>query len=491
LKNVIVIGAGFAGMSAATHLAQRGYSVTVLEKNAEPGGRCRSWTSDGFTFDMGPSWYWMPDVFEQYFRQFGKQVSDYYHLERLDPSYRVFFNNAEHWDIPAGSKALGKFLETIEPGAANNLKAFLKEAAYKYDIGISRLVHKPGRRLSELIDPQLISGLFKLDVFKSMSKHIRSLFKDERIIQLLEFPVLFLGAKPSKTPALYSLMNYADIELGTWYPKGGMVKISEAMFELAKSSGVQFKFNAAVTKVDHANNEVKRVYADAEYEADIVVGGADYHHLDREVLDPQESNYTEAYWEKRVMAPSSLLYFIGLDRKVPGLQHHNLFFDTDFQKHAEQIYDHPEWPNQPLFYVSATSKTDPETAPEGGENLFVLIPVAPGMEDSPEIKERFYHLIMERLETRLGIPLREHVVVRRDYAHSNFIEDYNAYKGNAYGLANTLTQTAHLKPSLKNKHLTNWYYTGQLTVPGPGVPPALISGKVVAGEIIKEHPLIP
>lgn len=489
MKKVVVIGSGFAGISVATHLAEKGYDVTVLEKNDGPGGRCRVWESEGFRFDMGPSWYWMPDVFDKYFQHFGHEVSDFYALKRLDPSYRVFYSKDDVWDIPASAERLGDYLEEREPGARIALNKFLKEAAYKYDVGINNLVYKPGQKLNELLDAKLIEGLFKLDVFKSMSSHIQNLFKDSRIRQLLEFPVLFLGAKPSKTPALYSLMNYADISLGTWYPEGGMFEIVKGMVKLAEARGVKFEFNAEVRKIDFLNDQARVVHTDSSaYYTDLLVGGADYHHLENLVGD-KNRNYPESYWNKRVMAPSSLIYYLGLDKEIQGLLHHNLFFDEDFGKHAQEIYDSPSWPENPLFYVSCTSKTDATVAPAGKENMFILIPVAPGMKDSQEIRDRYFKLVMNRLEKLLGESVESHVVLRRDYAPSNFIEDYHSFKGNAYGLANTLMQTAHLKPSIKNKQVSNFYYTGQLTVPGPGVPPSLISGEVVSRQILKDHPI--
>lgn len=487
MKKVVVIGAGFSGLSAACFLAKSGFEVTVLEKHEVPGGRCRVWEKDGFRFDMGPSWYWMPDVFERFFASFGKKVSDYYELERLDPSYKVVFPN-EEWNIPAGTEALANMLEQHEKGAGNQLKAFLKEAEYKYETGINNLVYKPGRTLGELMDMQIVKGLFKLDLFKSMTAHLRRFFKDERIIQLLEFPVLFLGAKPEKTPALYSLMNYADIELGTWYPKGGMYEIVKGMRQLAEELGVVFHFNTEVQSIESTGRKVTEIKTSkGSFKADIVVGSADYNHIDTQLLKKDTRNYSDSYWEKRTMAPSSLLFYLGVNKRMPGMLHHTLFFDTDFKKHAEAIYDQPEWPEKPLFYVSCPSQTDTTVAPNGMENLCVLIPLAPGLADSEENREHYFNLIMDRMETRLGYSIKEHVIVKRSYAMTDFVSDYSAFKGNAYGLANTLTQTAHLKPSLKNKNLDNFYYIGQLTVPGPGVPPSLISGEVVCAEILKDN----
>jgi phytoene desaturase len=485
-KKVVVIGSGFAGLSAACFMAKNGHEVTILEKNTTAGGRARKFEIDGFLFDMGPSWYWMPDVFERFFAQFGKKVEDYYDLVRLDPSYQVIYNANEKWNIPQNVEELALFLEKIEVGAGKQLKLFLAEASIKYQVGMKDLVFKPGRSLNEFMSIDFFKGLLKLDLFTSHSKHVRKYFTNPKIISLLEFPVLFLGAKPQDTPALYSLMNYADIKLGTWYPMGGMHKIVEGMVSLATSLGVKIEYNQAVVGFDTKEGQVKKVKTEnAIIECDIVIAGADYHHIDQEVLDSSYRNYTEKYWDKRIMAPSSLLFYLGIDKKLVGLQHHNLFFDEDFGQHAVEIYEQPQWPSKPLFYVSCPSVTDAKVAPAGKENLFILIPVAPGIEDTHEIREKYFDIVMDRLETLTGQSIKPHIIYKRSYAHQNFKDDYNSFKGNAYGLANTLSQTAVLKPSIKSKKLNNLYFTGQLTVPGPGVPPSLISGEVVATEIIK------
>lgn len=487
-KKVIVIGSGFAGLSAACHLAADGFDVTVLEKNSVPGGRARQFEASGFTFDMGPSWYWMPDVFEQFFARFGKKVADYYTLQRLDPSYSVWFGPNDCLEVPAQMPDLEAMFERYEPGSVPHLRKFLAEAAYKYRVGMNEFVHKPSQSLLEFADWRILTSMFRLQMFSSLSAHVRGLFKNEKLIKLLEFPVLFLGATPQKTPAMYSLMNYADMALGTWYPLGGMYKIVEGMVALAKELGVRIELDQEVSQICVLNGQATKVLTSygQEYAADVVIGGADYHHVDAQLLEAPYRNYAEQYWQSRTMAPSSLLFYLGVNKRLNNLAHHNLFFDEDFSQHAQEIYTTPQWPAKPLFYVSAPSKTDPSVAPPGSENLFLLIPVAPGLEDHPEIREHYYHVIMERLERLTGQEIRSSVVFKRSYAHADFISDYHAFKGNAYGLANTLLQTAFLKPKLKNRHVSNLYYTGQLTVPGPGVPPSLISGQVVAGEIAKK-----
>jgi phytoene desaturase len=488
-KKVVVIGSGFAGLSAATHLASESCLVTLVEKNDSPGGRARKFEHQGFVFDMGPSWYWMPDVFDNYFAHFGKKTSDYYNLIRLDPSYAVVYGENDVLNIPANLEEFKAMFESLEPGAGKRLEEFLAQAKYKYEVGIHDLVTKPSRSIFEFTSPGLLVDMIRMDIFQSMSKHVRKYFSHEKIIRLMEFPVLFLGETADNIPALYSLMNYADIALGTWYPMGGMHEIIKGMVSLAEEKGVKFRLDAEVEEIEIENGIAKRVRLKSgeKIEADVVVAGADYHHVDKHLINPKYSNYTEEYWDKRVMAPSSLLFYIGVNKRLNNLKHHNLFFDEPLGPHADAIYKNPRWPEKPLFYASVPSITDPSVAPEGMENLFLLIPLAPDLEDSEETREKYYGIIMDRLEKISGQEIRSHVIYKRSYAHSDFKADYHAFKGNAYGLANTLLQTAILKPSLKNKKVKNLYYTGQLTVPGPGVPPSLISGHVVAKEVLKEN----
>lgn len=483
-KKVVIIGAGFAGLAAAACLAQRGHAVTLLEKNEQAGGRARQFSAEGFVFDMGPSWYWMPDVFEQFFARFGKRVSDYYELLRLDPSYVIHFGPDDRMAVPAGQEDLFALFERLEPGSSPRLRRFLDEAAYKYRVGMNEFVFKPSHSIFEFADLRILTSLFRLQLFTSLSSHVRGLFRNEKLIQLLEFPVLFLGATPQNTPALYSLMNHADLALGTWYPQGGMHKIVEAMVSLAKAQGVDIRLNEEVQSIDIPNGRARVVRtARGEYPADVVIGGADYHHVEQHLLPADQRMYSERYWDQRTMAPSSLLFYLGINRKVAGLHHHNLFFDRDFGRHAHEIYEDPQWPSDPLFYVCAPSVTDPSVAPAGCENLFVLIPLAPDLADDDAQRERYFDRVMTRLEALTGQSIRDHIVYKRSYAHRDFKADYHAFKGNAYGLANTLLQTAFLKPKMKSNKVENMYFTGQLTTPGPGVPPSLISGQVVAAEV--------
>lgn len=487
-QSVLVIGSGFAGLSAASFMAKNGWQVTVVEKNNTPGGRARQFISDGFIFDSGPSFYWMPDVFERYFNQFGKSVSDYYSLERLDPSYRIYWEDSVT-DIPASYAELKKLFESLEPGSGEQLDKYLQAAAYKYEVGMKKMVYKPGLSIAEFLDWQTIKGAFKLQLFSSIRKEIARHFKHPKLRQLMEFPVLFLGALPQDTPALYSLMNYADIMGGTWYPQGGMYAVVEGMYQLAKETGVQFCFDEEVKSFEMAENKVKTVITSkGRYQPDAVISGADYHFTEKNLLPEKFRTYSENWWNKKTMAPSCLLYYVGLNKKLKNAVHHSLFFDVAFEQHGNEIYNRPQWPTDPLFYVSIPSLTNKNAAPPGQEALVLLVPVASGLEgDDEELREKYFQKLLDRLEKHFNQSIRDAVVFKKSYSVSDFATDYNSYRGNAYGLANTLRQTAIFRPACRSKKVKNLFFAGQLTVPGPGVPPCIISGEVAAKQVMRHY----
>jgi len=483
-----VIGSGFSGLSTAAYLAKEGHEVHVFEKNESIGGRARQFKAQGYTFDMGPSWYWMPDVFEKFFGDFNKKPEDYYELIKLDPGFQIIFPDAHTLKLSSDWDKVLALFEQYEPGSSKNLNTFIKEAAFKYDFGINKLVYEPGMSLKEVCKPEIITNIFKLQMLSSYRKHVAKYFKNPFLIALLEFPVLFLGTAPAKTPALYSLMTYSGIKQGTFYPMGGFGKVIDGMAEICRDLGVKFHLNANIKEIKVENKQVVSINTDAEaHKVDTLICSADYHHIDKELLPEHLSNYSEKYWDKRVLSPSCLIFYIGVNKKVAKLKHHNLFFDEDIDTHTEDIYTAKQWPNKPLFYACCPSKTDPSVAPENKENLFFLIPIAPGMEDTEEIREKYFSIIMKRFEDYCGQDVEKHIEYKRSYCIKDFIEDYNSYKGNAYGLANTLSQTANLKPKIVNKNIKNLFYTGQLTVPGPGVPPSIISGNVVANYVMKKN----
>lgn len=483
-KNIAIIGSGFSSLAASCYLAQEGHSVTVYEKNEGIGGRARQLKRDGFVFDMGPTWYWMPDVFERFFGDFGKKPSDYYQLQKLNPAYRVYFGPGDFISIEDSLEKIANTFEKIEPGSSIKLKELMADALDNYEIAIKDLVYRPGVSPMELVTPTTIKKLGKF--FSTISKDVRKEFKNPRLISILEFPVLFLGAKPSKTPAFYNFMNYADFGLGTFHPKDGMYSVIDGIKTLAEDLGVKIKTSQNVEKILIEDKIAKGLIINGEQtNADIILSGADYHHTEQ-LLDIADRQYSEAYWEKKTFAPSALLFYVGFDKKIKNVDHHSLFFDVDFEAHSSDIYDNPKWPDHPLFYASFPSITDANAAPQGKEAGIFLIPLAPGLDDSQEIREKYFKIIIERLEKITDQEIQKYIIFKESFGIQDFITAYNSYKGNAYGLANTLLQTAFLRPKLKSGKIENLFFTGQLTVPGPGVPPALISGKLTAGLINKQ-----
>lgn len=483
-KTIHVIGSGFSSLSASCYLAKAGYKVKVLEKNETIGGRARQFKHKGFTFDMGPSWYWMPDVFERFFADFDKTPQDYYQLDKLNPGYKVIFGEKDHFEVSENLEDIFKAFDKHENQGAKKLKRFMDNAKSNYDIAIKKLVYKPGESPLELVTPETVSKVGQF--FSNISRDVEKDFDNPKLKQILKFPVLFLGARPQDTPSFYSFMNYADFGLGTWHPKGGMFSVVNAMKDLATSLGVEFETQANVEYINvNSNSKVESLTVNGKKtKTDYVLSGADYHHTET-LLDEKLRQYSEQYWDKKTFAPSSLLFYVGFDKKLENIHHHNLFFDVDFNQHANDIYKNPKWPKEPLFYANFTSLTDPDTAPKNCENGFFLIPLAPDIEDTEELREEYFNKIITRFEKLTGQSVQKNIIFKKSFCVIDFKKDYNSYKGNAYGMANTLLQTAFLRPRLKSKKVDNLYFTGQLTVPGPGVPPALISGKLVSDLIFK------
>lgn len=485
MAHIAIIGAGFSGLSAACYLAKAGHKVEIFEKNATPGGRARQLkTSNGYVFDMGPSWYWMPDVFERFFEDFETSVTDFYSLKQLDPAFEIVFPQNELLKVPADYESLSTLFESIEEGSAQKLERFLQDGQIKYELGMQKLVYKPGLSVFEFLDAAIIRGALKMDITKAFSKHVRRYFSNPKLVALMEFPVLFLGAMPKDTPALYSLMNYAALKLGTWYPSGGFGKIIESMVLLAEQQGASFHFNASVKRIIHNKNRLSGVVVDGkELSFDAVISSADYQHTEASMLAPEVRNYSGRYWDKKTFAPSCLIFYLGLNKRIKQIEHHTLFFEEDLEAHSQEIYKDPKWPSEPLFYVCCPSQSDNTVAPEGHENLFMLMPIATDLHDSSEMRELYFEIMVERLEKHVGEDILPYIDYKKSYCVADFKTDYNSFKGNAYGLANTLKQTANLKPKIKNHRIENLFYTGQLTVPGPGVPPALVSGKLSAQQV--------
>jgi len=482
-----IIGSGFSGLSSAAFLSKAGHDVHVFEKNAEPGGRARQFTTPGgYLFDMGPSWYWMPDVFEKFFTEFGHTSADFYDLKLLDPSFEMVFGKNDSLVVPADFQALCELFDSIEQQSSHRLIKFMKEAEMKYRIGMENFVYQPSLSIMEFMSPRILKNIWHLNLFTSFHRHIRQYFSNPKLLVLMEFPVLFLGGTARNTPALYSLMNYAGLKLGTWYPMGGFGKVIGAMQKIAEDQGAQFHFRSNVEKIQTRNGSAYSLLVNGKtFCTDGIIAAADYQHVENQLLPVEVKNYHNGYWDHKVFAPSCLIFYLGINKTIPRLVHHTLFFDESLDQHGREIYEHPQWPTKPLFYVCCPSKTDPDVAPPGHENIFMLMPIASGLKDTEPVREQYFEIMMDRLEEFCGEPIRPFVDYKQSYCINDFNTDYNSFKGNAYGLANTLKQTALLRPSIRNAKIHNLFYAGQLTVPGPGVPPSIISGKIAAGLLQK------
>ena len=489
MKEITIIGSGVAGLSSACYLSKAGFKVKVLEKNAKAGGRLSQFERNGFTFDKGPSWYWMPDIFDNFFKDFNKNTSDYYNLKRIDPSYQFITKN-DAYRIPANFDKLCELFDRVEKKSSESLIKYINLAENKYKLSIDKFLNLSGESYTELINPSILKNIHKLNIFISLRSHIKKYFRNEDLIKLLEFPSMFLGGTPLNTPGVYSMMNFADIKGGTWYPMGGMYKIVDAMKEIAIELGVDFNFNNTVNGFDIKNNQIKGIIGNDNkvYHSDHIVSNCEYPFTQLNIIDNKSRSYSEKYWSSRKIAPSAIIFYLGISKKINFLKHHNLFFDESFNEHLKDINEKNKFPKKPLFYVCCPSKTDESVIPDAAmENIFILIPVSTKSNPAKEVVYYYFKYVIDKLEKYESSEIKKHIIEKSSYTKNDFIHDYNAYKGNAYGLANTLLQTATFKPKINDRRINNLSYCGHFTVPGQGLPPSIISGKIVSNILEKKY----
>ena len=487
-KKVVIIGAGFAGLTTAALLAQKGFKVTVLEKNHEPGGRAITYKEKGFVFDMGPSWYLMPEAFERYFQFFNKQPGDYYDLVQLDTSYRVFYGKDDYVDVAGKLKNNTALFDHFEKNGFAKAQKYLDLAAYQYKVAVKTFLYRDYKKISEFLNGKLILEGIKLKIFQSVDKLVSRFFTSDKIKKIMEYTMVFIGGSPKQTPAFYSLMSHIDLNLGVWYPLGGICKVAEALFQLGEEQGVEFKFNHAVNKIIVDKSQAQSVETQqGSFPADIIIANADYVHTEQDLLDKQYRSYTPGYWKSKVISPSAFIIYMGLNKKLKNIRHHNLYFHDKWDEHFDTIFKHKSWPDKFSYYVSAPSITDNTIAPKDCENLFFLIPVAAGLNDTNEMREIMYNKVLDHFEELIGQKIRENIIVNKIFSQRDFIGSYNSYQGSAFSLAHTLMQTAVFRPARKSKKVKNLYFTGQYTHPGVGIPMAFICGELTAKGVIAEH----
>ena len=482
---VLIGGAGFGGLSAAALLGQAGWDVTVLEKNEQPGGRASVFREAGFTFDMGPSWYLMPDVFERYFAEFGKKPTDFFELTRLDPAYRIFFDQRHVVDVPATVADTLRLFEHYEPGASDALKKYLAQAQYQYDVSMREFIYRDYQSITDFFNKKLLLEGAQLRVFENLDRFVKRFFKNPFLQKIVLYNIVFLGGRPKNTPALYSIMAHIDFNLGVWYPHGGLGSVVQGLVKLCESHGVKFRYQIPVEKILVEGGKAVGVRTQAgELRSDAVLMNADYHHVETKLLDREFQSYPESYWKRKTIAPSGFIIFLGLDKRIEKLRHHNLFLDEDWTRHFDAIFDDPGWPEDPSYYICCPTQTDASLAPEGGEVLFLLVPVASGLDDNDATRQSFAAKIIKHVEGLLGQDIQESIIVKKIFAQRDFSQMYNAYRGSALGLSHTLLQSALFRPSHRSKKVENLFFTGQYTHPGIGVPMALISSQIVCKDMV-------
>lgn len=485
MKKVIIIGAGFGGLSTAAFLSKYGFDVTVLEKNSQVGGRASTYIEKGFLFDKGPSWYLMPEIFERFFKNFNKNFFDYYKLVKLDPNYRLFFEDGQVIDVPSNIESVKDIFESFEKGSSRKLEEYINNSTYQYNL-IDKFLYRKYESIKDIIDLKLLTDGIKLNIFNYMDGYVKRFFKNKKLRQILEYTTVFLGSSPYNTPAFYSIMSHVDFKSGVYYPFEGFSKVAQAYAEVAKDFGCKILLNKEVKKIVVKNGIAKGVETnDGFFDSDVVVSNADFYFTENSLLEPLYKSFDKKYWNRKILGPSAFLIFLGIKKKIEKLKHHNLYLVDDWENHFKTIFDIQKMPENPSFYISATSKTDKTTAPEGCENLFVLVPIASGIEDNDSLREQFFELIVEKISRLVGFDLKENILVKKIYSINDFVEDYNSYKGNALGLSHAKFQTAIFRLPYKSKRVNNLFFVGHYTHPGIGVPMVTIAGEVLS-KCIKE-----
>jgi phytoene desaturase len=487
-SEVTVVGGGFGGLSTACYLADAGADVRVLEKNEQLGGRASRLHAEGFRFDMGPSWYMMPDVFERFFGHFDRQPSDYYELEQLDPHYRIFFKDGDQCDARGDPEYMRDLFESYEDGAGEAFDEYLATSERHYETAMEDFVYEDRSRLRDFLDPDVVRATpVGLTLLRSMQSHVDKYFDNPKLKQIMQYTLVFLGGAPQNTPALYNIMSHVDFNLGVYYPDGGMGRVVDGVVEMGRELGVTYETGREVGEITRRRDGFLVETADRTYEPDSVVCNADYAHVDQDLLPEHERQYDDDYWEGRTYAPSAFLIYLGVEGDVDPLAHHTLVFPEDWDRHFEQIFDDPSWPDEPAYYICVPSQTDDSVAPAGHSNLFVLVPVAPGLHDGDSIRETYRDRIVADIAEHTGVDLRDRIVVEEQFSVSDFGDRYNATEGTALGLAHTLRQTSLLRPGNRSSAVDGLYFTGSFTTPGVGVPMCLISGQHTANALIDEQ----
>ncbi|AWB28650.1 phytoene desaturase [Halococcoides cellulosivorans] len=478
--SVTIVGAGIGGLSTAAYCADAGADVTVLERHDQVGGVARTIEADGFQFDAGPSWYLMPEVFERFFGQFDRSPDDYYELEELDPQYRVFWTDGDRVTVPPDRDAVREIFESYEDGAGAAFDRYIERAGEAYHLGMDRFVYVDRSRLRDFLDLDVLRSARALGLVRSMDGHVARYFDVPKLQQLLQYTLVFLGGAPHNTPALYSMLAYADFEGHVHYPDGGMIAVVDGIATLARERGATIETGTPVTSIEPTDDGLRVETAERTHETDRVVANAPRPHVERDLLAPRYRDKDPEFWDSRTYGPSAYMLYLGVEGSVDPLAHHTLVLPTDWDPHFEAIFDDPGWPDDPAFYLSVPSQTDPNVAPDGHHALVALVPIAPDLADGRDVRDRMRETILDRIESEAGVDLRDRIVLEREVCVSEFADQYSLPQGTALGLAHTLRQSGPLRPGHRSAACPGLYYAGSFVRPGIGVPMTVISGEHAA-----------
>jgi phytoene desaturase len=490
MKKAVVIGAGVGGLALANILAKTGWKVSVYDRLPQAGGRMGELRAKGFMFDTGPSWYLMPEVFQHYFELLGEDVSAHLDLIKLSPAYKVFYDYHKPITVTGSLKKDERTFDAIEAGAGQKLRDYVRTAERNYRAAMEHFLYNPFTRAGSLANRRVVAQLPALSqqLIRPLHSHVARYVRAQPLQQILEYPMVFLGASPWNAPALYHLMSFLDFKQGVYYPRGGMYRVVEALQRVGEKLGVAYHFNATATKIEVAGGRATAVqFGKKQVAADLVVSGADLHFTETALLPESARTYPQKYWKKRVAGPSALLLYLGIKGELPQLQHHNLFFVKDWKQNFADIFERKAWPENASIYVCKPSATDKSVAPKGHENVFVLVPL-PADINHPEQLEAAADRYLTQLEKMANIPdLRERIVYKSMRGPADFAEMYNSWNGTALGMAHLLKQSAFWRPGARSKKVQNLLYVGGGVQPGIGVPMCLISAEVAYKQLVGDH----
>lgn len=487
MARIAIIWSGFWWLSAAIHCAHWWHEVDVYEKNEQVGGRASVLKKNWFRRDMWPSWYLMPDLFEEFFQWFWLERKDFINLTPIDPSYRIYFKDSgKHIDVYKNVERNREAFEEIEPGSTDKLIDYLKISKHQYEVAMKEFVIKNYDSIRDFFTRRMMTEWRKMNVLSNLHNHVKKYFKTDEMQKIMEYPLVFLWTAPSSAPALYNIMTHVDFNGWVWYPDGWIYAIIDALSKIAISKWVNFYLNSPVKEIVVDAWIASWIIVNWELKKyDAIISNADYHFTETKLLDTKRQTFGQSYRDKKIMAPSGFILYLWVKGEVTWLDHHTLIFCKDWAKNFDDIFKDKVAPADPSLYVCCPSKSDKSVAPEGYENLFVLVPFPPGIELRDKEQKAYRDKVLSIIEDEIGDKFTDRIVEEEFFCVKEFKERYNAFQWSALGLAHTLKQTAIFRPNTISKKVKNLFYAWGYTNPWIWMPMCLISWKLAYERVEK------